>query len=88
MLAVMRIHGSLRVILNTKIWSGMSVEQASSKAIRFSATDCDQTIRVFLFMVNYLKHSIAFFMSLLYCFIFATSFYPCQLPCYPVMIVL
>ena len=51
--AVMRTHGSLRVILNTKIWSGMNVERASTKAIRITATDVDQAVRVFLIMVSH-----------------------------------
>ena len=50
--AVMRTQGSLRVILNTKIWSGMNVERASTKAIRITATDVDQAVRVFLIMVS------------------------------------
>ncbi|XP_076440643.1 uncharacterized protein LOC143280049 isoform X2 [Babylonia areolata] len=49
---VMRTQGSLRVILNTKIWSGMNVERASTKAIRITATDADQAVRVFLIMTN------------------------------------
>ena len=49
----MRTHGSLRVILNTKIWSGMNVERASTKAIRITATDVDQAVRVFLIMVSH-----------------------------------
>jgi hypothetical protein len=50
--AVMRTQGSLRVILNTKIWAGMNVERASTKAIRITATDVDQTVKVFLIMVS------------------------------------
>ena len=50
--SVMRTQGSLRVILNTKIWAGMNVERASTKAIRITATDVDQAVRVFLIMVS------------------------------------
>ncbi|XP_070195704.1 ran-binding protein 3-like isoform X2 [Littorina saxatilis] len=49
---VMRTQGCLRVILNTKIWPGMNVERASTKAIRITATDVDQAVRVFLIMTN------------------------------------
>ncbi|KAK7501509.1 hypothetical protein BaRGS_00007313, partial [Batillaria attramentaria] len=49
---VMRTQGSLRVILNTKIWPGMNVERASTKAIRITATDTDQAVRVFLIVTN------------------------------------
>ncbi|XP_025109645.1 ran-binding protein 3-like isoform X2 [Pomacea canaliculata] len=49
---VMRTQGSLRVILNAKIWSGMNVERASTKAIRITATDSDQTVKIFLIVTN------------------------------------
>ncbi|XP_071484483.1 ran-binding protein 3-like [Diadema antillarum] len=46
---VMRTQGSLRLILNTKIWSGMSVERASTKSLRISAMDAEtEKIKVFL----------------------------------------
>ncbi|XP_022109407.1 ran-binding protein 3-like isoform X2 [Acanthaster planci] len=46
---VMRTQGSLRVVLNTKIWSGMTIEKASPKNIRLSARDGESdSIRVFL----------------------------------------
>ncbi|XP_038049639.1 ran-binding protein 3-like isoform X4 [Patiria miniata] len=46
---VMRTQGSLRVVLNTKIWSGMTIEKASPKNIRLSARDGESdTIKVFL----------------------------------------
>ena len=47
----MRTQGCLRVVLNTKLWSGMMVERASSKTVRFTATE-DDVIRVFLIMVT------------------------------------
>ena len=46
----MRIKGSLRVVLNTKIWSGMTIERASAKSIRITA-QVDETVKVFLVMV-------------------------------------
>ena len=49
---VMRTHGSLKVILNTKIWSGMTVERASQKSVRITATDGDDGIKVFLIMTS------------------------------------
>ncbi|XP_072018686.1 uncharacterized protein [Amphiura filiformis] len=46
---VMRTQGSLRVILNTKLWSTMILEKASSKSLRISALDSEtKTPRVFL----------------------------------------
>nr|CAG4644832.1 EOG090X078K [Leptodora kindtii] len=48
---VMRTQGSLRVILNTKVWPDMTVDKASSKSVRLTALDGDQ-IRVFLLMAS------------------------------------
>ncbi|XP_030852115.1 ran-binding protein 3 isoform X2 [Strongylocentrotus purpuratus] len=46
---VMRTQGSLRLILNTKIWSGMTIEKATNKNLRISAMDAESdTIKVFL----------------------------------------
>lgn len=50
-LLVMRSQGSLRVILNTKIWTGMTVERASQKTVRITAADGDG-IKVFLIVVS------------------------------------
>ncbi|XP_048762520.1 ran-binding protein 3-like isoform X2 [Ostrea edulis] len=49
---VMRTHGSLRVILNTKIWPGMTIERASNKSVRITATDGAEGIKVFLIMTS------------------------------------
>nr|CAG4647943.1 EOG090X078K [Moina brachiata]SVE93043.1 EOG090X078K [Moina brachiata] len=48
---VMRTQGCLRVILNTKVWSEMTIEKTSNKSIRLTAVDADQ-IRVFLVMAS------------------------------------
>ncbi|XP_018334268.1 ran-binding protein 3 isoform X1 [Agrilus planipennis] len=48
---VFRTSGSLRVVLNTKIWSDMNIQQASEKSIRLTAFD-NGNIRVFLVMGN------------------------------------
>lgn len=48
----MRTTGCLRVILNTKIWSGMSVERASPRSVRVTAAESDGDIKVFLIMTN------------------------------------
>ncbi|XP_051531313.1 ran-binding protein 3-like isoform X2 [Myxocyprinus asiaticus] len=46
---VMRTQGSLRVILNTKLWSQMQVDKASEKSLRISAMDKEeQGVKVFL----------------------------------------
>ncbi|XP_052425004.1 ran-binding protein 3a isoform X2 [Carassius gibelio] len=46
---VMRTQGSLRVILNTKLWSQMQVDKASEKSLRITAMDTEeQGVKVFL----------------------------------------
>ncbi|KAF5283691.1 hypothetical protein FQR65_LT13762 [Abscondita terminalis] len=45
---VFRASGSLRVVLNTKIWAEMTIELASSKSIRFMAFDSSGEVKVFL----------------------------------------
>jgi len=49
---VFRTSGVLRVILNTKIWAEMTIEQASAKSIRFTALDSSGEIKVFLVMAS------------------------------------
>lgn len=49
---VMRTAGSLRVVLNTNLWSGMQVEKASTKSVRITAQDSNEPgLKVFLLMV-------------------------------------
>ncbi|KAJ8362550.1 hypothetical protein AAFF_G00369630 [Aldrovandia affinis] len=46
---VMRTQGSLRLILNTKLWPQMQIDKASEKSIRITAMDTeDQGVKVFL----------------------------------------
>ncbi|XP_031666032.1 ran-binding protein 3 isoform X6 [Oncorhynchus kisutch] len=46
---VMRTQGSLRLILNTKLWPQMQVDKASEKSVRVTAMDTeDQGVKVFL----------------------------------------
>lgn len=47
---VIRTTGSLRVVLNTKIWAGMSVDRPSPKSVRLTAMDNSGQIKVFLVM--------------------------------------
>ncbi|KAF7279146.1 ran-binding protein 3 [Rhynchophorus ferrugineus] len=47
---VFRTTGSLRVILNTKIWAEMTVDKANEKSIRLTALDSNGEIKVFLIM--------------------------------------
>ncbi|KAK6188407.1 hypothetical protein SNE40_004585 [Patella caerulea] len=49
---IMRTQGSLRVILNTPIWCGMTVERASPKSVRITATDGDDGVKIFVIMSN------------------------------------
>ena len=53
----MRVQGSLRLVLNTKVWAGMSVEHPSEKSVRLTAFD-PQGVKVFLVMVIKHFHSI------------------------------
>lgn len=55
----MRTHGSLRVVLNTKVWPEMVVDRANVKSVRFTAMDDDQ-IKVFLVTVRRFLHLIFF----------------------------
>jgi len=48
---VMRTHGSLRVVLNTKLWPEMVCEKVNEKNIRISAFDED-VIRIFLLTMS------------------------------------
>lgn len=49
----MRTQGSLRLILNTKLWAQMQIDKASEKSIRITAMDTeDQGVKVFLISVS------------------------------------
>lgn len=48
---VARTQGSLRVVLNTKIWAGMSVDRPNSKSVRLTVLD-GEVVRVFLVSVS------------------------------------
>lgn len=53
----MRTQGSLRLILNTKLWPQMQVDKASEKSVRITAMDTeDQGVKVFLISVCISKH--------------------------------
>ncbi|KAJ8732201.1 hypothetical protein PYW08_014931 [Mythimna loreyi] len=47
---VARVAGSLRVVLNTKLWPDMVVERAGTKSLRITAVDSQQQIKLFLIM--------------------------------------
>ncbi|XP_045473775.1 ran-binding protein 3 [Harmonia axyridis] len=49
---VFRTSGSLRVILNTKVFSNMTAEKASEKSIRLTALDANGEIKIFLVMAS------------------------------------
>lgn len=55
MIPVMRISGSMRVVLNAMIWPGMLVERASKKSVKISAADPDDghVIKIYLIQVRY-----------------------------------
>ncbi|XP_039749025.1 ran-binding protein 3 isoform X2 [Pararge aegeria] len=47
---VARVSGSLRVVLNTKLWPDMVVERAGNKSLRITAADAQQQVKLFLIM--------------------------------------
>lgn len=49
---VFRTAGSLRVLLNTKIWDGMIAEPASPKSLRLTAIDTTGQVKVYLVMAR------------------------------------
>jgi Ran-binding protein 3 len=49
---VMRVQGSLRVVLNTMIWPGMLIERSSKKSIKISAVDPEDGIKIYLIQAN------------------------------------
>ena len=52
---VMRVQGSLRVVLNTMIWPDMLVERSSKRSVRMSAVDADDGIKIYLIQVYHLS---------------------------------
>merc|ERR1719243_220250 len=44
--------GSLKVILNTKVYKGMSVEQPNEKSVRLTGMDETGAVKVFLVMCS------------------------------------
>lgn len=49
---VFRQAGNLRVIINTKVWSGMTAEHSSPKSLRLTAMDNNGQVKVFLLMTR------------------------------------
>ncbi|CAH2075107.1 unnamed protein product, partial [Iphiclides podalirius] len=47
---VVRVVGSLRVVLNTKLWPDMVVERAGAKSLRITAVDAQLQIKLYLIM--------------------------------------
>ncbi|XP_068630354.1 ran-binding protein 3-like [Battus philenor] len=47
---VVRVAGSLRVVLNTKLWPDMVVERAGAKSLRITAVDPQLQIKLYLIM--------------------------------------
>lgn len=50
---VARVSGSLRVVLNTKLWPDMVVERAGTKSLRITAADASHQVKLFLIMVRF-----------------------------------
>ena len=48
----MRTQGSLRVVLNTKVFAGMTIDRASPKSVRLTALDEDGLVKIFLIVVG------------------------------------
>ncbi|XP_054439919.1 ran-binding protein 3-like [Pteronotus mesoamericanus] len=50
---IMRNQGSLRLILNSKLWAGMEIQRANHQNLRITATDLeDYSIKVFLIQAS------------------------------------
>lgn len=49
---VFRQAGNLRVLINTKVWAGMTAEQSSPKSLRLTAMDNNGQVKVFLVMTR------------------------------------
>ncbi|XP_053698220.1 ran-binding protein 3 [Sabethes cyaneus] len=47
---VFRQSGNLRVLINTKVWGGMTADQSSQKSLRLTAMDTNGQVKVFLVM--------------------------------------
>ncbi|XP_060801186.1 ran-binding protein 3 [Amyelois transitella] len=47
-----RVAGSLRVLLNTRLWPAMVVQRAAAKSLRITAADANNQIKLFLIMVT------------------------------------
>lgn len=45
-----RTAGSLRLLLNAKLWPGMVAERAGARSLRVTATDAAQQLKIFLVM--------------------------------------
>ena len=60
----MRTQGSLRVVLNTKLWPNMTLEKGNEKSLRFTAMDSEKDIKIYLIMVSYFFY-FYFFLSFL-----------------------
>ena len=49
----MRNQGSLRLILNSKLWAQMQIQRANHKNLQITATDLeDYNVKVFLIQVS------------------------------------
>ena len=42
----MRTQGSLRVVLNTKLWPSMTLEKGNEKSLRITAMDSEKDIKI------------------------------------------
>ena len=60
----MRTQGSLRVVLNTKLWPNMTLDKGNEKSLRFTAMDSEKDIKIYLIMVSYF-FKFYFFLSFL-----------------------
>ncbi|XP_018904841.1 uncharacterized protein RanBP3 isoform X1 [Bemisia tabaci] len=49
---VVRTVGNLRVVLNTKIWSEMTIKKSSEKSVQITAMDNSGLIKIFLIMAS------------------------------------
>lgn len=58
---VVRVAGSLRVVLNTKLWPDMVLERAGAKSLRITAFDAQLQIKLYLIMVSRIRYTLPHF---------------------------
>jgi Ran-binding protein 3 len=56
---LMRVEGSLRLVLNARLWPGFKIEKAGDKQVRFTATSIEKEGEMTCYLVRFAKADIA-----------------------------